>query len=434
MRAQWVPIIALVAIVADDSAGAGWRCRMLRGDRSGQCDVSTGVSAPPPAWAVTLPSTECDGSLPTVTSGGQPFAFSRGSSAYCTKADGSMVLLSSNQPRVSSASGEQALLMENARTNSWLHSQDVSNAAWVALNGGGASLPTKDGTNTTTAPDGTLTADTVTFQAVTSTQRSGFYQVASFTGQGSLSIYVKGVSSGGTLDVCGTLAGPQGTSVAYNTTTWTRICDPDKAAISAGSTPFIGHNGQCNGGVARAANQVYIWQGQFEQGSDCTSAITTAGVAATRAVEDAFIDGTGLPSTLNGTQGCLSARVKSIVPSPSSVNATLGCGAFGTNASVARMPYFAGSVIAYDGTNSSTGGAAAYSDFANFVRVGALWSAAGLNSYNSVSGYGTINATYSSAWWAGNLFIGHAGVGCGSPHNIWLNDIKGDTTTTRCAQ
>ena len=441
MRAQWVPIIALVAIVADDSAGAGWRCRTTRGDaRSNSClEWLPSASAAPPAWYLTM-SAECTGALPISSDSGAAYHHSRGSSGFCYRADGTMVQLTSNQPRVQtrpwSLSGPLGIVFEPARTNSALRSQEFDNAAWLALNGAGAALPTKDAANSTTAPDRTVTADTVTFGAVASAgQRSGFYQVATFTGQGSLQVMVKGVSSGGTLDVCGTLSSGPCTSVAYSTTSWTRICDQDRAAVSASTTPFIGHNYDLNGNQARATNQVYIWAGQFEQGSDCTSYIPTAGVAVTRAVDDGFLGGTGFPSTLNATQGCLGAVVASIAATPLTSQSPMSCGAFGSNTNGARWPFYTGTEVrGFDGTNQSTGGTMAVGQFAGSgVRVAGSWSAAGINGWNASSGFGTINATYNNAWFAANMFIGHAGVSCTS-NAIWMTDIKGDTTTTRCNQ
>jgi hypothetical protein len=83
--------------------------------------------------------------------GGTGYSFTRASEGYYTNADGTLTLFGSGALR----RGERGVLIEGARTNLLLYSQDYSDANW-------SKTGTSVSVNTTVAPDGTTTADTLT--------------------------------------------------------------------------------------------------------------------------------------------------------------------------------------------------------------------------------------------------------------------------------
>lgn len=125
--------------------------------------------------------------------------------------------------------------------------------------------------NAALSPTGTMTADRVSFAATTSGQGSWTYQTPGITGPLTGSIHVKGVSSGGTLDLCmdaPTVCAP----CAFTASSWTR-CSVSATTTGSSSTLYIGNMSQAgyNGGVARPAQDVYLWGVQTNVGLTATT-------------------------------------------------------------------------------------------------------------------------------------------------------------------
>lgn len=224
-------------------------------------------------------------------SAGETMTFSRSSTGTCMKgselagiANGDLVTCATDQPRVmagNDGTGALGLSVWEARTNVALRSEEFDNAAWTLL-GSGTTQPVVTA-NQATAPDNNLTADRVDFGATTGAQRSVIYQVPGLTVTASVSVFVKGVSGSGTMDVCSL---GHCTPCAFSSTVWTRCAD-EGVTWSAGTSPFFGNTSSDNGGTARPAQSVYLWGGQYEAGARVSPYIKTAGAAATRATESA---------------------------------------------------------------------------------------------------------------------------------------------------
>jgi hypothetical protein len=105
--------------------------------------------------------------------GGTGYSFTRASDGYYTNSDGTLTLFGSGALR----RGDRGVLIEGARTNLLLRSQEFDNAAW--LKGGSAAVTA----NTQIAPDGTLTADTVTVTTSSADNISQQWTVASVANQ-----------------------------------------------------------------------------------------------------------------------------------------------------------------------------------------------------------------------------------------------------------
>src|SRR5688500_13085954 len=112
-------------------------------------------------WGGPSPGQECAGALTGTR--GEALTFSRAGSGMCTKGDGTMVLLGNNVPRVQPG----GLLMEAARTNLMVRSQEFDNAVWTK-NATGAGVAPVVTANYAVAPDGTTSAERVQFSATPS--------------------------------------------------------------------------------------------------------------------------------------------------------------------------------------------------------------------------------------------------------------------------
>ncbi len=250
-------------------------------------------ATPPPLFAFATSSgagmtAECAGTALTGTNG-EVATFTRASSAYCTignetsgLSNSSMVLLTSDKPRAmkgGDGSGTIGFLAEESRTNDVIQSQAFDNAAWGVF---ALVVATPIVTaNAAVAPDGTTTAERVQFPAVAAAaQVSLLDQTGLGGGQRSLGLYLKGVSGSGVLHLMNG-APYTCTLCTYNATSWTRCVHEN----SPGTEVYFGLDPVDCGGGARAAQDVYAWQLDDQNGPSLTSPIATTSAAATRAAD-----------------------------------------------------------------------------------------------------------------------------------------------------
>jgi hypothetical protein len=234
--------------------------------------------------------TACACTTPTGAKG-ETMTFTRASSGTCLKgnttsgiANGDLVTCSTNQPRVmpgGDGTGGNGLLVEGPRTNDALRSEEFDNAAWVKV-ASGVAAPTVTA-DAATAPDNTTTADRIQIPATTAGQYSVVDQSAG-TYRYSGSLFIKGNSQSGTLDLDCHNGSDHCSTCAYVADSWTRCsCD----SVTSGASLFIFGNYGAGCGSARDAQDFFAWGAQVESGAFVTSYIKTAGASVTRAAETA---------------------------------------------------------------------------------------------------------------------------------------------------
>ena len=134
------------------------------------------------------------------------------------------------------------------------YSEDLSNAVWVATS-------TTVATNTTTAPDGTLTADTLTATAPSATFQQTYNGV---TGQVyTVSFYVKRKTGTGTISI--RAVENLNTTIAV-TTDWQRF------SVTATSTSATIRAGIA---ITTSGDEVFVWGGQVEFASSAGTYVQT---------------------------------------------------------------------------------------------------------------------------------------------------------------
>jgi hypothetical protein len=217
------------------------------------------------------------------------------------------------------------LLIEEARTNLFLQSQDFA-TSWTLGN-------TTVSANTVAAPDGTTTADTIV--ETTATGSHNIYQTLNVTSGSAYaySVFVKkgnGVSArnfvqlgfqnsqfgsnsyanfdivNGTVTVTG--AGLTSASITSVGNNWWR-CSIVDTAISSASTAVIislittgtGANQESYTGTTDA--NIFLWGAQLEVGAFPTSYIPTTTTALTRNADVASMTGTNFSSWYNASEG-----------------------------------------------------------------------------------------------------------------------------------
>lgn len=201
-----------------------------------------------------------------------------------------------NIPRLDYSNGTcPSLLVEPQRTNYINYSSSFDNAAWEKQLGSSVTA------NTTTAPDGTMSADTLTIapnqymyqlqglSSGTSYTISFYCKVASGTKQFNMVTY----SPSGNINYSPTLTA---------TTEWQRFEFTITANATASTSiyPVLVDS--------FASGSFFIWGAQLEAGSYATSYIPTTSASVTRNAD--VISKTGISSLIGQTEGTLFAEIE----------------------------------------------------------------------------------------------------------------------------
>lgn len=291
---------------------------------------------------------------------GEVMTFTRASTGWCTKgnettgiANGDLVECASGQPRVmpgGDGTGGLGLSVWEARTNYALRSQEIDNAVWTK-SAFGPAAPTVTA-NYADGPCGTPSASCGAAERVEiPATAAAEYSYVNTTGatsniQYSACLYVKGNGTSGTTDFAlydGLTWVGNVQDLAFNATTWVRATKENVLIGSFVSAQIaFGNLSTMNGGVARSAVDILVWQGDLQPGGTCGPPITTAGTAATRVAElaDVALSYTDANGYYSGSS-YIAGKVQSGSTAPMGVigNGTVGVDVGSANGS---YPYHCG--------------------------------------------------------------------------------------------
>lgn len=175
-------------------------------------------------YAIPL-ALQCGGGA-VVDQDGRTISIARASSAYCEKSDGTVVLMSSNQPRRQ----RTGLLVERAGSNDVTDPRDCTQSSWTKSNV----------TCAKTATGADLVANSASTVTATSTNGTVLTTVTVSSTARASSIYLKRRSGSGTVTVTRDNFG-HGTdiSASLSSTTWKRVrnrCESEQAAGTGSGT------------------------------------------------------------------------------------------------------------------------------------------------------------------------------------------------------
>ena len=231
----------------------------------------------------------------------------------------------------------RGLLIEEQRTNLLTYSQQIDNAAW-------AKTIVTVTANSTTAPDGTTSADTITTNnAIPDIAYAINFSTSS---TGAFSIYAKANTSRYLVLVRGTYI--SGDYVIFDLQTGTITQSPTYAGSSAvivnaangwyrctlistqtTTVNAISISGASTGLTTASAGNMYVWGAQLEAGSFATSYIPTVASQVTRSADSVSMTGTNFSSWYNQSAGSFVTSADTFAPEsvfPHIINASNGSG------------------------------------------------------------------------------------------------------------
>ena len=192
--------------------------------------------------------------------------------------DGLIETVAADVPRLNydpSNPQDPHLLLEPQRTNECLYSETLS--SWSELNGGSLQTITD---NDAIAPDGSLTASTITFTGTGTSLLRQFSNKAYTSNKHSSSFYAKKISGSGSV-----FFGITDTETEFTPTDeWVRYEVNNVTPTDFGSNLFLDLNFDCSEG-----DKIAVWGMQLEEGTYSTSVIETGGSAVTRTEDNAQI-------------------------------------------------------------------------------------------------------------------------------------------------
>jgi hypothetical protein len=253
--------------------------------------------------------------------------FSRGTGATRVNASGFIEVVGNTTPRFDYdpvTLAPRGLLIEEARTNLLLRSQEFNDAAYTNSN-------VTVTANATAAPDGTTTADLLAAASTASVnlQQSSAVAATSAT----YSIFVKKGSGATqanafrlrntttattlveiTIDydtgVLTYVTGSTGAVAVKFANGWWRVSLSATTGITSGDTIRCD---QCFVGASTVGHSAYVWGAQLEAGAFATSYIPTVASTVSRSADVALMTGTNFSSWYNQTEGTFVAEASTPV-------------------------------------------------------------------------------------------------------------------------
>jgi hypothetical protein len=303
-------------------------------------------------------------SLTDAKTGASLITFTRASTSTYVGSDGLVKTATTDEARFdhNPTTGESlGLLVEEARTNLLLRSEEFDNASWNSA--AGARTVTA---NNQIAPDGTTTADTITADGISAAHlvsqsatlsavpyaysvfakagTNNFLQLRGFSPFGGM--FANFNLATGVVGTVGVTLGATPTSLiqAYPNGWYrcTMVFTP--TATTSSVAAYIVDSASAAGGATNSlSTSIYLWGAQLEAGSFPTSYIPTTSATVTRAADVASITGSNFSSWYNQTEGTV--FVNAINPAASTTLCTASDGTAnnriqadsGTNTRIARV-------------------------------------------------------------------------------------------------
>ena len=265
-------------------------------------------------------------SLVDATTGASLVTFTRASTGTYVGSDGLIKTATTNEARFdhNPTTGESlGLLVEEARTNLLLRSEEFNDAYWTT-----SVLITS---NSTTSPDGVLTADLLADTVDASAQAHQVSKILSVTSgvAYTLSAYIKagtgigfslGASAAGAFTVeqrvvfnavtgvaTLSLGTPTNISITPTGSGWYRCSCVITPTTTGNATIVLRLYNSAGAGFYQGdgTQNAYLWGAQLEAGAFATSYIPTTSATVTRAADVASITGSNFSSWANNNEGTI---------------------------------------------------------------------------------------------------------------------------------
>jgi hypothetical protein len=233
------------------------------------------------------------------TSGLGDMTVVRATTARRVNSSGIIESVAINVPRLDypPLGGCPKILVEPQRTNLVLYSEEFDNAIWTKV---GVTITA----NTTTAPDGTMTADRVTPTISDARINQSFNPTGAL--QHNFSVYLRSATGSSFSTILRAWRNVTFSSVASTpitvTTEWQRFNLTFTTLDSSTHSIVIGSNSTLSTGKI-----LYAWGAQCELGSNATSYIPTTTATVTRNAD--VISKTGVSSLIGQTEGTIYAEI-----------------------------------------------------------------------------------------------------------------------------
>lgn len=279
-------------------------------------------------WSASVPSVAALAlDFLTTTSLDSRITFTRASTATFVGSNGLIQTAAIDAPRFDYdpvTLAPKGLLIEAARTNLALYSNDFTQVNWAKTN----ITPAL----TAVGPDGA--ANSASTLTATAGNGTALQSITSASAARATSCYVKRRTGTGTIEM--TQDGGTTWAAVTVTSNWTRV----SIASATVTNPSVGFR------IVSSGDEIDVWGFQCENGAFSTSVIPTTTTSGPRSVDIATMTGTNFSSWYNQSEGTFVASADTLKPSGVAQTANLNSANDGTSSNAVSLRF---------GTSGATG-------------------------------------------------------------------------------